>query len=487
MNDEKMVMLRDKTRWVRTLQKVENKGMSRQLYNMFNDYRNVLGLADLIEQGKYHPSIPRIVRIPKGNGKMRELTVLPDIDRVVFSVIADIYYDLYAHLFHHNCVSYKRGISVPGIVHEVCTKVKLGGFKADLTKFFDSVPRDILQWNLGILSTNSPVDTVVSEYYSTDKVYDGGVVIERYKSLSQGCAIAGILADLCLKDVDEKYSGIANVYLRYSDDILVLDRNSENILEQLKEDLESYGLEINPKKVSLIEANTTFEFLGTRINFQQTGIGDTPMQRLKSDIKAISKRYKVHNLSSMRNCIRSIQNKFFKPDKEGHRAFDYYCMLCNNSDTIHELDNYCKDTIRFVCTGKRVPKTNAKVDLKANGWTSLVYMFNLYNMDYNAYNIACNGISMNFYVPKSTEKNLTIEQVMEKLEHLWEDIEHWNGNINLFHQPQNAEDVPVLPEIAVASCKEVLSVLNHCNYDSGAPFVRSAKFPKICILQKWYA
>lgn len=106
-----------------------------------------LKMADMMMQDKYEISPPHTAKIPKDNGDFRTVYVNEPIDRIVLSIANDLLFELMPDMVHKSCKSYQTGIGCGKVVKEVskfmvkCSnKSSYVGWKADLSKYFDSVP-----------------------------------------------------------------------------------------------------------------------------------------------------------------------------------------------------------------------------------------------------------------------------------------------------------------------------------------------------------
>lgn len=487
MIDHKMQMFIDKERWKKVLNKMHDRDVDKNLLFYLSDYAHILAIAEMIKNHEYTPTPPRIVEIPKGNGKMREITVLEPIDRCIFAVIADVYYDLYATNIDSHCVSYQKGISVPKVVNNIKLNFEKGGYKIDLTKYFDSVPLQQLDETLELLYTDSPLDDVIDDYYHTNYCFVKGKLAERYKSLSQGCAFSALLSNLILADFDKKMSEHCITYVRYVDDILFISDDNPKTKQILIEELNRIGLQVNPNKIKELLPEQSFDFLGAKIAKDGVCIADSAMQSIKKNIKSICKKYRKGDESQLRKAVNAVQDYLFFSDKHGRDLFDYYLSLCSKPDSFVEIDNYCKDTLRSVFTGKHNVKHNSRVDIKQYGWVSLVYIYNLGKMNYYAYKLLLNTLTHKFKVHSDEVKDLTVADTLAKLEEIWEYISTYDDRDNIFYQPQlDTKDKFTLSASRRACFLEALSILRRCDWKHDTPFVISSKYQSLILLDYWF-
>jgi len=127
-------------------------------------------------------------------------------------------------------------------------------YKLDLSKYFDSVPRkyiDEVLDKLEIRFGKSSVLDLLRQYYHNDTIIDiNKNEITKFTSLRQGCAFAAFLADSVLKDMDDDLSQMPIFYCRYSDDILIMGKDTEveEGLSKIRAHLNEKELVLNSKK-----------------------------------------------------------------------------------------------------------------------------------------------------------------------------------------------------------------------------------------------
>ena len=178
----------DEAVWSDAIDKGIPKTIDNRILRRFCTPDAKLKLLDQILAGEYHISPPRVVRVPKDNGKIREIYVNTCRDRLILAVINSAYYKLFNPVLAGSAKAYREGCSCAKTVREIANIPKIG-YKPDLSKYFDSVPIDVINDALNELDTGSPMDSVVRAYYNDNRVVRDGQIAVQYKSLAQGCAI----------------------------------------------------------------------------------------------------------------------------------------------------------------------------------------------------------------------------------------------------------------------------------------------------------
>ena len=165
-------------------------------------------LYEAIKNDNYAIAPPRIAFIPKDEpGEFREVMICENIDRIVLSIINNMFFELFPEFVHGSCYSYKSGVGCGRVVQAVskeCVKIKgdIIGKKYDLTKYFASVALkhiDALFDKMESKYGKSKIIDIVRGFYHCNLLFDeNGNLIERYESIKQGTATSSFCADALL-------------------------------------------------------------------------------------------------------------------------------------------------------------------------------------------------------------------------------------------------------------------------------------------------
>ena len=247
-NDEKMSLLCDPAIWQDVMNRVRRKKGRRIDFESFGAVADTVGRAALVQaiaDGRYTLSPPKTLYLDKLTGiylsykeavhrEFKDVRTLyapsQPLDGLVLGVVSAIYNKLYGHMIHPSCRSYQRGVGVKKILHgDLIPRLRNHetGYKVDLSKYFDSVNRETLDATLKSMDTGSPVDELIWKHFHDDRVFVNGELEPRYMAIRQGNALGTLLANLALRDVDERLSSLDVLYLRYADDILILGREAD--------------------------------------------------------------------------------------------------------------------------------------------------------------------------------------------------------------------------------------------------------------------
>lgn len=348
----------EKERWEQALEIGVDKHIDKGELRKLTSPEVRLALYNAIVSDNYEIAPPHQVQIPKDNGDMRIVYVNENVDRIFLSIVNNLFFEMFPEFVHKSCKSYQSGIGCGKIVQEVSkeiTKVtsKIVGFKADLTKYFDTVPIKYIDEIFDRMENKvgkSKIIDVVRKYYHADLCFDyNGELIEHYQSLKQGCAVASFLADAVLYPIDKEISDMDVYYVRYSDDLLVVGRCYDEAFQILKAMLKEMDMTLNPKKVETVCKNRWVKFLGFNIKGSQITLSK---QRVKSFQKEIEARTIKQRKISMEKAINQVNSYLYKGDGTYSWATSVLPIINVDKD-IDALNEFVMDAIRACATGKK--------------------------------------------------------------------------------------------------------------------------------------
>lgn len=358
MNDILLQKFFEMERWEQALETGVDKHIDKGELRKLTSPEVRLAMYNAIVSDNYEIAPPHQVQIPKDNGDMRIVYVNENVDRIFLSIVNNLFFEIFPEFVHKSCKSYQSGIGCGKVVQEVSKQmvnVKRAevGFKADLTKYFDTVPIryidnifDQMEKKVG----KSKIIDVVRKYYHTDLCFDyNGDLIEHYQSLKQGCAVASFLADAVLYRIDFIMSSLPGYYVRYSDDLLVISDNWEQSFFTLRAMLSDMEMTLNPKKVETVYCDKWVKFLGFNIKGDQITLSKN---RVKSFQKEIEARTIKQRKTSMAKAINQVNSYLYKGDGTYSWATSVLPII-NVQKDIDTLNEFVMDAIRACATGKK--------------------------------------------------------------------------------------------------------------------------------------
>lgn len=359
MKDILLEKLFEPDRWVKAIDKGIAKDINKADLRLLCSTEARVAIYEAIRDERYTVVPPHAQLIPKDEkGKFRTVYINENVDRVILSLINDLLFEMFPDMVHPQCKSYQTGIGCGKIVQQCSRKIAKAngaviGWKSDLTKYFDTVPYPVIDAVFTEIERRvgkSAVISLLRRYYTQDMCFDVNGNLERkYMSLMQGCAVAAFLADVCLRDVDERMSSLGGFYVRYSDDCLYIGENYKEAMSMMTEMLNTKGLTLNPKKVEYLDANHWFKFLGFSIRGAEISISKG---RLEKFAKEIQKRTIKNRKTTYQNAIRSVQRYMYYGDGQYSWATGVLPII-NNRHDIELMNEYVMDCLRAVKRNRR--------------------------------------------------------------------------------------------------------------------------------------
>ena len=371
MEDKLLQMFFEPGRWEYAIAKGIVKDVPKNVLYQLCKPEVRVRMYQAIANGTYEIAPPHVALIPKDTpGEFREVCVNEGVDRVKLSIDNDLLFELMRDKVHPRCMSYLKGVGCGKVVQEAsqaiivasrCTDGRIG-WKADLSKYFDSVPIEYIDGAFDMVEErygHSAIIDVLRKYYHSDLYIDTDhTVKEKYRSLKQGCAVASWLADVILYHIDERISAMNVYYVRYCDDILCIGSDAEQAMDALREELEKMRMKLNPKKVEWLDADHWFKFLGSSIRGKDISMSSSRIKKFQKEIEARTVRAKAkgkdgkwHGVSFAR-ALNQVNRYLYHGDGQGHSWATGILGVVNVRQDIDTLNAFVMDCLRAVHTGK---------------------------------------------------------------------------------------------------------------------------------------
>ena len=348
----------EKERWEQAIETGVDKHIDKGELRKLTQPQVRAALYMAIKNDNYEIAPPHQAAIPKDNGDMRIVYVNENIDRIFLSVANNLFFEMFSEFVHPTCKSYQTGIGCGKVVQEVSRQmVQLNttevGVKADLTKYFDTVPITYIDKIFDRMESKvgkSKIIDVVRKYYHTDLCFDlDGNLIEQYQSLKQGCSVASFLADAVLYPIDDTVSKMNVYYVRYSDDLLAIGQDWKKAFEVIKFMLFNMTMTLNPKKVEVLTKDRWFKFLGFNIKGSQITLSKSRLKSFQKEIEA--RTIKQRNITA-KKALNSVNSYLYKGDGRFSWATSVLPII-NVEKDIETLNQFVMDAIRACATGKK--------------------------------------------------------------------------------------------------------------------------------------
>ncbi len=215
-------------------------------------------LSNQIVMSDYNPSPPDMFRAKKKNGNYRNIASYRIIDKLVLSILTDIFDKRLQRLLTYSCFAYRKGYSHHLAASAVKKEFDIGfkwGLKLDVSAFFDSISISKIILMLKAQSVAQEEIELIAKYFS--------------KKLIQGNTLSPLLSNFAMLAFDRWFRNRKDLKLiRYADDMVIVGKtdNKEEILNQIKQMLTHLGLKINEDKYLEFTQASQLSFLGYRIS-----------------------------------------------------------------------------------------------------------------------------------------------------------------------------------------------------------------------------
>lgn len=132
-------------RWEKAIQIAVDKNMRHDELEKYCNPVLLDGLKKMVLLDTYDIGMPHQQAIPKDDGGTRIVYINEDLDRILLSIINDMLFEFCGCLISERSKAYQINLSCGKVVREVVTRINncschTIGIKADLSKYFDSVP-----------------------------------------------------------------------------------------------------------------------------------------------------------------------------------------------------------------------------------------------------------------------------------------------------------------------------------------------------------
>ena len=357
MSDILLQKFFEKERWEQALETGVGKGIDKGELRKLCSPQVRAALYHAIISDNYEIAPPHQAAIPKDNGDMRIVYVNENVDRIFLSIANNLFFEIFPEFVHPSCKSYQSGIGCGKVVQHLSKEMvkTVGpevGFKADLTKYFDTVPIryideifDRMEAKIG----KSKIIDIIRKYYHTDLCFDiNGDLIEHYQSLKQGCSVASFLADAVLYPIDKAVNTLDVYYVRYSDDLMAVGNDWKDAYVLVKCMLSEMEMTLNPKKVEFVYKDRWIKFLGFNIKGDQITLSKSRVKSFQKEIE--SRTIKQRNITLQR-ALNQVNSYLYKGDGTYSWATSVLPIINVDKD-IETLNMFVMDALRACCTKK---------------------------------------------------------------------------------------------------------------------------------------
>lgn len=306
-------------------------------------------LHSRVHRGAYRAQPSKRVYIPKANGKQRPLGIAALEDKVVQSAVVTVLNQIYEEDFRGFSYGFRPGRRPHGALDALYVGIR--GKKVnwildmDLKGFFDNIDKEHQMEMVGRRIADTRILRLTRKWLNAG-VIEEGEWSETEKGTPQGAVISPLLANIYLHYVLDQWTDQWRqnaqgdvIIVRYADDAVIgfqHQREAEKYLEELREQLGKYGLELNEDKTRLIRFGRfarqnreergegkpeSFTFLGLRHICAENRLGRFEVRRITDgdrrrrklqEIKQQLRRRMHEPVAQVGGWLRSVLNGYYQ-------------------------------------------------------------------------------------------------------------------------------------------------------------------------------
>ena len=347
-----------------------------------------------IENNTYEFSFYKQKLLVKSVNKTREISIPTLRDKLVIKYL----YSCITSKFE-NVV--KDILTAQQIVKKVKdSKSKYDSFiKVDIQNFFPSINHEILLNKLMSKIDDENILNLISKVITQSTIDVKTPFKQRVKynnkiGVPQGLSISGLLSEIYLFDLVQKYTNKENLeFFRYVDDVLIFCNKNDidKIIKELKNDFEDLKLTIhdfesNSNKSSYGSINESIEFLGYKFQDELISVRESSVQKMYLNISKIFTLYKNKKYSSKEEFFIRLNLKITGCIIDGKKyGWISFFSLINDHKLLFSIDKFVENNCK---------KLNINYE-KIKKFSRAIYEINNPNTNYLTYDLSSLRVSRN--------------------------------------------------------------------------------------------
>lgn len=307
-------------------------------------------LLEDLKAGTYEPQAARRVYIEKPGSKEKRPLGIPVVrDRVCEGALRHVLEPIFEREFADNSHGFRPKRRAKDALREVEQELKAGKryvVDADITRYFDTIPREPMLRRIGERIADRRVMGILQQMLERG-VLENRKWVDPETGTPQGGVISPLLANVYLNPLDHLMQKRGYTMVRYADDLVILCgtlAEAEAAHALLKAWVEEQGLSLHPEKTRIVHMNepgTGFDFLGYHFEYTRRGKLDRwprrkSMAKLKDRIRGLTHRANGKSLDETIQLINRVTRGWFVYFKHSNRW------------TFNALDGWIRGRLRAI-------------------------------------------------------------------------------------------------------------------------------------------
>jgi hypothetical protein len=294
---------------------------SQQIHHTELDLVNFLGQVQQELKAGVKPRLARSVAIPKKNGKIRKIYMVPIKERVkcqaIYRVLQEYLkptYSKFLYSFRSERPSYfaLRSLrrfylaNVRGGVRSGREKPTYFLLKTDFKDYSDHINKTILLNKLSAMGVDSETLALVQQFVEMPFVR-GGEWMSMAEGTMQGIPLVSLFNNIYMSQIDEVVGAQVEFYRRVGDDVIALDCDKEKLEKALvfiRQECKNMRIILNEDKTALQLMAEKFEYLGLAFEAGRVFIPESKVTKMIDQMKLL---FPAHSMAGNLTKIRRMK------------------------------------------------------------------------------------------------------------------------------------------------------------------------------------
>ncbi|MDL2324178.1 type I-B CRISPR-associated endonuclease Cas1b [Ruminococcaceae bacterium OttesenSCG-928-A16] len=243
-------------------EKHDSCGLDGMLLSELGGYlqNNMDALRESIIGGTYCPGLVQEVELVSPKGKIRTISKLTSVDRLILRAMHQVMYACFSPVFSEFSHAYQEKKGIITAVRQAANYVEAGyayTVDIDIESYFDNVVHYKMGEQLAKYGLDNVTNGLIQRFLACKVVRDFEVV-PKEKGLVQGSPLSPLLSNLYLHEADLFFQNKGWKFCRYADDIKLFAKTFEEGLEKFnctKQFMEKeLLLQLHPQKSGVFPA-----------------------------------------------------------------------------------------------------------------------------------------------------------------------------------------------------------------------------------------